>query len=118
MCIWSSYHGITNTKPTGVVLYRIMQEFRFTIGIDEVNKLNFKEDSNIITIVNSSNVKGILILRVNTKRDTIDYFDAFGVKYFTRVGNIPNKAWNSSSDPAPMIESKGRKEKYTLIQIQ
>jgi len=88
--IWSSYYGTMMTVPTPAVIYRVINESKCTLGIDEIDNTMRNKEVNgfLIGVLNSGYMKGIPAMRCENNTQKVIMFDAFGIKAFTRVGKI------------------------------
>lgn len=87
--VLSSRYGKVVSSTSAASLYR--DRWKGTPGIDELdNQLVDKENRAILlSILDSGYARGYPAERVNPDTREVEYFDAFGLKAFSRVGDIP-----------------------------
>lgn len=104
--VWSAFYGTIQTTPTPAVIYREVNDSKCTMGIDEIdNAFKNKELGMFLTsLLNSAHTRGIPAKRCSPIDHSVQSYDAFGIKAFSRVGWIPNSI-ESRTIEIPMMQA-------------
>jgi hypothetical protein len=99
--------------PSEEVLFRVIDSCHSAIGIDELDKLyiNYKKYANVFALLDSGYTRGLPAYRyevVEGNRKLVSY-DGFGLKVFTRTGEI-SKELLSRSITINMLRNRGFKK--------
>jgi hypothetical protein len=90
----ASRYGLVVSSTSAASLYR--DPWNSTFGIDEVdNQLQDRDTRAILlSVLNSGYAKGYPASRVNPDTGEVELFECFGLKFLSRVGNIPESIKN------------------------
>lgn len=88
---WASFYGFVTIGPTPAVIYRVIDQCKGVLGIDEIdNALTNREQRGAITgILNAGYKKGIFAQRCAPRTNEVENYDPFGAKGFSRVKWLP-----------------------------
>ncbi len=100
------YHGLLTENFSLAALYRVMDEYRPTLFIDEADAF-LDQQEEIRGIINSGHSRGGRTLRVGGEnRDQVEVFDSFGPKAIAGIG----KRKDTIADRSIVIELARRRK--------
>jgi hypothetical protein len=109
--IWASYHGAVFIIPTEAAIFRVIEDTKGALGIDQIDNLyvNFKQNANLVNLLDAGYQRGAEVVRIDMDSGVAKSYDAFGLKVFTRKGPLPNSLI-SRTISITMTENKGFKQ--------
>jgi hypothetical protein len=110
--IYASYHGALFIIPTEAAIFRVVEDTKGALGIDEIDNLyvNPKQNANLINLLDAGYRRGAEVVRIDMESGGVaKSYDGFGLKGFTRKGPLPNSLI-SRTISITMTENKGFKQ--------